>query len=183
MSWISLALPRSHRDSLQWHSSLYICLRSLGISCWPKLKGCSRARHLQYWSTTIRRVNKWVKDTNDDYYILSAPVLCTKSSVKITNEKKKKRWPEGQKLRNHCHCSALPHSRTFQRQKSQQNIHKMAFPISFIPYFSHTFTNRHTHIYTIHLSPYHFEKAFPPCVKLLLFSLDCLCLQVFGNVL
>lgn len=37
-----------HSVSLQWQSSLYICLLSRGISCWPKLYGCPRARHLQY---------------------------------------------------------------------------------------------------------------------------------------
>lgn len=37
-----------HRVSLQWHSSLYICLLSRGISCWPKSNGCPSARHLQY---------------------------------------------------------------------------------------------------------------------------------------
>lgn len=38
-----------HMVSLRWQSSLYICLLSRGISCWPKLKGCPNARHLQYY--------------------------------------------------------------------------------------------------------------------------------------
>lgn len=42
-------LAVGHRVSLQWQSSLYICLLSRGISSWPKLNGCPNARHLQYY--------------------------------------------------------------------------------------------------------------------------------------
>lgn len=53
--------PLGHRVSLQWHSSLYICLLSRGISCWPKPNGCPSARHLQY----CRMVEgKWGKTKN-----------------------------------------------------------------------------------------------------------------------
>lgn len=47
--WWGWVICVGHRVSLQWHSSLYICLLSRGISCWPKLNGCPSARHLQYW--------------------------------------------------------------------------------------------------------------------------------------
>lgn len=45
------SLHKYHNESLQWQSSLYISLLSLGISCWLKLKGWPNARHLQYCRT------------------------------------------------------------------------------------------------------------------------------------
>jgi len=70
-------------------------------------------------------------------------------------------------------CHILEHSKDRRVNKTQMKwpFLSLLFLISLILLLTDTHT------------PYHFEIAFPPRVKLLLFSLDCFCLQVFGNVL